>query len=113
MLDYSRGAFVTDPASESCRTWMLFRDTPPSPFDAQARADIDSLVRESARHGSQIVGISSAFYSEDGRLTSGYFSLAGVDDAYEYMPGHALNYQPDSTCGEPVNADWFREYECG
>jgi hypothetical protein len=110
-FDYLRGVFVTDRSSQSCAD--LVRGHPStSAFDAQASADLDALLRDSERHGPRLQSIESAFYSADGQLTTGYFRLVGVKDGYLYLPGKATDHRPDSTCGEAVNADWFREYRC-
>jgi hypothetical protein len=109
-LDYSRGAFVTDPGSEACATLVLGHGIV-SAFDTQAKADAEALQRDSELHGPRLE-FASAFYSDDGRLISGYFGLLGVADGYGYMPGKARDYRPDSTCGEAVDADWFRSFEC-
>jgi hypothetical protein len=110
LLDYARGVFVVDPARYSC-----IHDYGVGPeataFDAESSADADTLEKELERRGLSLRYM-DATYSDTGEITYGRFTLEGIDDLYLYVPGKARQYLGDSTCGEAVTADWYREYEC-
>ena len=101
-LVYRRGAFVSDPLDPDCDIDV---DGPRDrkPFDPQAAADLDALLRP-------VRDLRSAFpeYSADGAIIGGLFGLE-VCPLYAYAPGAA---EEALGPGEsPVSRDWLR-VEC-
>ena len=101
---YSRGAFVTDPASFDCEI-DVEGPHPRVAIDAQARIDLDAIYRESERHGARL---QAAFpeYGQDGEIDAGNFGFHWCT-SYIYEPGWTELPPEDSQKVEAVDADWY------
>ncbi len=114
-LLYQRGAFVTDPESDGCRLFDVMNPVQRHPFDAQARADFDMLVRETAVNGRRLVHVWLEF-EPDGAVAaeSGFGFGEEWSKTYVYAPGRARSVpaKDDSSCASPVNDDWYRSWGC-
>lgn len=82
-------------------------------FDARARADLDALLRESEQHGPRL---QHAFvnFAPDGTVTRDSWLGFSFGTSYVYDPGAAakVTTTDDSTCQEPVDDDWYRDWIC-
>lgn len=113
-FDYPRGNFATDPTTKACIASLLDSGVVLLAFDAQARADLDSILRDSEQRGPRLVDVHWVQHSPSGQLVFGSFSVVGDENGYVYAPGKAVDYasQPRSDCAEAIDADWFREWSC-
>jgi hypothetical protein len=113
-LVYGRGAFISDPAHESCQV-DLFNPEPRQQFDAQANADLDALVEETGVRGRPIAWAWLEYGADDRITTDSTFGFDGEWPlVYVYAPGEARSVprKDDSSCAEPVNDDWYRSWGC-
>ena len=82
-LVYERGAFVTAPGTFECEI-DVEGPFPRGRIDAQVRADLDAVYRQSERHGPRI---QAAFpeYAADGSINGGSFGFHWCT-SYVYEP---------------------------
>ena len=103
-LVYRRGAFIGRPDGAACasdlagaRVW--------EPFDVQARADLDALVRRAGVFGRRIVS-ASVQYDAEGHVGRGSFNRGGTTE-------YVLARRHDALTGDeyeivtPIDADWY------
>jgi hypothetical protein len=107
---YKRGKFSKN--SES--TCNLFDGTP-SPFDAEAQKDFDSVAKAVSGTGVGLYFISDLRYSPDGKLIGAQFHLAGHPNRYSYVysPGYGSlpADEPKEREHTRINSDWYYIWE--
>jgi hypothetical protein len=112
-LQYSRGAFSTDPASDTC--WMARGSDEPIPspveFDGQATIDVGELRSHFAQVGAPIRSLYVDFRN-DGTIAAASFSVDGCI-TYYFEPGWTELPKPDETeVSTRIDSMWYQTDYC-